>query len=206
MAHSTTNDMTLIEQLKRDINLALGRSGENIVNMVEVYGGEFTAAEIDKHSLAAPAILIACLGWESMLGVPKKRIATPARDVKFAFFVLTKSPIREKRMMQALAIAERLSGFLIDWRSSGELSTGCVGVFDAPRAENLYGRSADAGGTALWLVTANIEVSYCASSVKPFMANLIAPKVTMESQVMADYQASLADPSAQSASISNDMI
>ena len=204
MANNTANDMTLIEQLKRDINLALGRSGENIVNMVEIYGGEFTAAEIDKHTLAAPVILIACLGWESMLAAPKRRIATPARDVRFAFFILTKSPTREMRMMQALAIAERLSGFLIDWRSSGELSNGCIGVFDAPRAENLYGRSADAGGTALWLVTANIEVSYCTlTRVKSFTANLIAPTVIIESKAITEDQVSLADPSAQSASINN---
>lgn len=204
--------MTLIEQLKNDINQALGRSGEDVVKMVEVYGGEFTAAEINKHSLSAPAILIACLGW-SPLDKVKKRIATPARDVKFAFFILTKSTNRKERMLEALAISERLSGFLIEWVNTNQVSNGCVGKFDNPHAENLYGRAADSGGTALWLVTSGIEVSYCTlispavshGSVKSFMATLIAPTVTIESSALTENQVPSTEPSAQSASISDGM-
>ena len=179
---------SLIEQLKADINATLGRSGERILQNVEIYGGEFTAKEIGNHSTAAPACLITCLGWSSELDAAKHRLKPPSRAVTLGFFILTKTANRTDRMLQAISIAERLSGFLIGWKPTGELSNGCVGSFFDIRAENLYGRASDVTGLGLWWVRASIPVSYCGvntsgsvGGVNNVTPNLVVPTVIIES-------------------------
>jgi phage gp37-like protein len=181
---------TLIEQLQCDINAKLGRDGAQLVKHVEIYGGEFTASEIGKHSTAAPAILITCLGWSPVAAgtrIPR------GRSVKFAFFIATKHSNRTLRMQQAIGIAERLCGVLIDWRCAVEIKGGCVSQFSDISAENLYSRASDSSGLGLWLVRASIDVSYCdlteplvdfGGSMNDFMATFLAPIVTIESNAV----------------------
>lgn len=177
---------TLIELLRDDIDKALGRKGEKLLNMVEVYGGEFTSAEVMQHGTASPVCLIACLGWTPS---SNKRISN-ARSVRFGFFVMTKGAKRAERMLQAISICERLSGYLQDWKPS-ELSE-CVDKFEEPTAENLYSRATDTKGLGLWLVRASIDVSYCKQrfpvaqygSVEAYMNTLIAPTYTIESDAL----------------------
>lgn len=183
--------MTLIEQIQAVIKARLGRDGANLVKTVDIYGGEFNATEIGSHSMAAPAVLITCLGWSDADG--KGRIAGKARSVKFAFFIVTKNTNRTERMQQAIGISERLCGLLIDWRACGDTKIGCVGEFKDISAENLYGRASDKNGLGLWLVRASIDVSYCAltkplvdhgGDMKQFMATLIAPTYMIETNAV----------------------
>lgn len=183
---------TLIELLRDDIDKALGRKGEKLLNMVEVYGGEFTSAEVMQHGTASPVCLIACLGWTPS---SNKRIPN-ARSVRFGFFVMTKGAKRANRMMQAISICERLCGYLQDWKSA-ELGE-CVGKFDEPTAENLYSRATDTKGLGLWLVRASIDVSYCKQrfpvaqhgSVEAYMNTLIAPRIEIVTDGLSEAQPS----------------
>lgn len=179
--------VSLFELLRDDIDRALGRSGERLLHSVELYGGEFTAAEIAKHATAAPACLLTCLGWNP---APKGSRIGKGRAVRLAFFIVTKTSNRADRMMQATAIAERLDAWLQDWKCTEQVLNGCVGGFYDTAAENLYGRASDAKGLGLWLVRATIDVSYCAlrtplvqhgGSLEQYMSTLLVPTVEIES-------------------------
>lgn len=178
----------LLDLLCADLERELGRKGAKLLNTVKLYGGEFVAAEIAKDSVAAPACLLSCLGW----GKARNSRVAHARTVKLVFFIVTKDTNRTARMMQAVGIAERLSGWLQDWRCTEPVLNGCVGTFDADSivAENLYGRTADSAGLGLWVVRANIDVSYCAlreplvhhgGDVSAYMQTLLVPTIEIES-------------------------
>lgn len=185
---------TLIDQLKTDIERTLGRKGEKLLQSVDVYGGEFTAKELLQHKTAAPACLIACLGWPLEREKTINRIPPPSRDVRMAFFVLTKNANRSERMTSAIAICERLTEFLIDWEAPDDLS-GCVGSFKDIVAENLYGRATDANGVGLWLVRASITVGRCKrDGMKDFMATLIAPTIIIDSNAITQSPEPAAPP------------
>ncbi|AXF86401.1 hypothetical protein DTO96_102155 [Ephemeroptericola cinctiostellae] len=176
---------SLIETLRDDIEAKFGRkgTGERILNVVSIYGGELNSTELGKHSTASPACVLTCLGWSP--SGEGARISN-ARKIQFAFFILTRSSDRAGRMMQAIGIAERLCGFLQDWKLAHPVANGCVGKFTDIHAENLYGRSTDAAGLGLWLVRASINVSYCGlrepavshgGSIEAYMQTLVAPRV-----------------------------
>ena len=180
--------VNLFELLCTDLERDLGRKGAKLLNTVKLYGGEFVAAEIAKDSVAAPACLVSCLGW----GKARQSRVAHARTVKLVFFIVTKDTNRTARMMQAVGIAERLSGWLQDWRCTEPVLNGCVGTFDADSivAENLYGRTADSAGLGLWVVRANIDVSYCAlreplvhhgGDVSAYMQTLLVPTIEIQS-------------------------
>lgn len=174
--------MSLIEQLQADIKERLGKSGEGLLNMVELYGGNFNASEIGKTSTASPACFITCLGWT---GVEKPmRITAPARSVRLGFFVVVKSEqgrhsLRANRMLQAAWIAERLCRFLSQWQNFGQAQ--CMGKFEQIGAENLYSREVDASGLGLWLVTASVETSYCGHDGAPI---LVSPQFEFDSHAV----------------------
>ena len=193
---------TLIERLQQDINDDLGRKGERILNRVEIYGGEFTASEIGKHSTSTPACLITCLGWTA---ASKNSRIPNSRSVKLAFFIVTKSKDRTQRMLQSMSISERLCGWLKDWNCKDELLNGCVSKFDPESimAENLYGRATDDKGLGLWLVRATIDLSYCKQTMplvqhggdlKQFMSSLVAPTYIIESNAINEVPIELDEP------------
>lgn len=115
---------------------------------VDLYGGEFNSTEIEFKSFACPAVLIACLGWQ-----PRADRGRRARDVRLGAFVVTKHPRREDRMLEASTLAEALSLVLPRWRPAADPAGEIDALDDPPTAENLYSRSVDAKGLALWLVS-----------------------------------------------------
>lgn len=115
---------------------------------VDLYGGEFNATEVDYKGFACPAVLLALLGWQ-----PNTERGRHARDVRLAAFVVTKGMQRDQRMLEASTLAEALCLVLRQWRPVSD-EQGTVYALDAaPSAENLYSRSVDAKGLALWLVS-----------------------------------------------------
>ena len=177
MSH-TDSRVSLIEQLCVDLDAAFGRKGSRVaglVNQVQLYGGEFTSAELGKVSTASPTVFITALGFSPV--TESRYVATPARKVNIALFVLTKGEMgkhgaRENRMLQAMNIAEHIAAWLPKWNPQNELSSGCIGRFDLATAENMFGRQVDDKGLAIWLVRSTIDVSSCCSDGTPL---LIAP-------------------------------
>ena len=110
------------------------------VATVQVYGGEFSAAEVPRLSFSCPAVLVTVLRGKH------------ARAVRLAAFVVTKHVRREDRMAEAMTIAGRLCVLLRRWVPANSLPINAAPLNDAPTAENLYGRAVDEQGLALWLV------------------------------------------------------
>ena len=189
---SNPQSSSLIEQLRDDIDAAFGRRGtrvKDLVNEVKLYGGEFTSTELGKVSTASPTIFITSLGFTP--SESGRRIVTPARNVKLAFFILVKGrtgahDARANRMLQAANIAEHLAAWLIKWKSRSELANGCVGMFEDVTAENKYGRNVDANALAIWLVRANIDASYCFTDGSPM---LVVPEFEFTSNARIDVPA-----------------
>ena len=121
------------------------------VATVQEYGGEFDAAEVDQISFAAPAVLIAVLGWR---GMPNSTRLTGkhVRQYRLGAFIATKHARRELRMRAAMAIADKLVIGLRAWAPNVSTPIEIAGLEDEPTAENLFGRSIDKRGMALWLV------------------------------------------------------
>lgn len=121
------------------------------VATVQVYGGEFSAAEVTRLSFSCPAVLVTVLGWQPT-GADSRLRGKHARAVRLAAFVVTKHVRREDRMAEAMTIAGRLCVLLRRWVPANSLPINAAPLNDAPTAENLYGRAVDEQGMALWLV------------------------------------------------------
>lgn len=140
----------LLTQVKTLVRGAFSRAE---LATVETYGGEFSAAEIDKLSYSCPAVLVTVLGWEP---AQSSRFLGGANvvNVQLAAFVVTKHAKRELRMELAMLIASKLAWVLRGWRPMDAQGSGIsiAPLEDEVGAENLYGRAIDAAGQALWLV------------------------------------------------------
>lgn len=109
----------------------------------EGHGGRFDARELQRWAKKAPAVLVACLGFN---GLSRNRTAT----MQFAAFVLVGSKPREPRDEAVLLLVSAVAN-LLDGNTWGlEM------VESAPeqiRANNLYSAIVDKRGMALWGIT-----------------------------------------------------
>lgn len=122
------------------------------VREVRAYGGEFSAAEVGAVGYTCPAIFVACLGW-SPEASGRRLVGRRVRAVNMAAFIAFKHADRELRMRGAMVLAERLSLALSDWvPDAGYAPLQMTPVDEDPACENLYGRTMDAKGQALWMV------------------------------------------------------
>lgn len=118
---------------------------------VQPYGGEFSAAEIDKLSFSCPAVLLGVLGWQPGEATGRLR-GRHARKVRMAAFIVTKHVRRTDRMLEAMSLADRLCIGLRNWQPASTTAFDLAALDEPPSAENLYGRAVDQAGLALWLV------------------------------------------------------
>lgn len=139
---------------------------------VRPYAGEFSAAEMDKISYTCPAILLTVLGWKE----PQPGGRLTGRHAKnhrlVAFIVCKNGKNREARMTEAMALAEALSVVLRQWAPMTQepyasalkaLGVTVMGLDDEASCENLYNRTVDEQGQALWMV----DWYQCAKGVIP---------------------------------------
>lgn len=116
------------------------------------YGGEFTAAEVDKVSYNCPAVLVAVLGWQPAID-STRLVGRHVRRVHMGAFIATKHAGRTERMAAAQALAEKMCMVLRNWVPDVAGLDEEIGALEqSPSAENLYGRAIDKVGQALWLV------------------------------------------------------
>jgi len=112
------------------------------VKTVKEYDGQFDSEELGRHSLAAPAVLVA------IAGVPKVEIASDGTlcTVRLVAFVLTREVVGVTRGAGALAIV----GTLLHGIQEQTWGLNDVDTPKAVRGESLYERAIDMKGTALW--------------------------------------------------------
>ena len=112
------------------------------VKTVLEYDGQFDNEELARHSIAAPAVLVA------IAGVPKVEIASDGSlcTVRMVAFVLTRETPAVKRGAAALAIVNTL----LHGIQEQQWGLGDVNTPKGVRGESLYDRQIDQKGTALW--------------------------------------------------------
>lgn len=150
---------------------------------VRAYAGEFSAAEVGKVSYNCPAILVTLLGWKKP-GPDSRLTGRHAKNHRLVAFVVTKNAkSREARMAEAMALAEALSVVLRQWMPMQQepyksalqaLDVTVLGLDDEASCENLYNRTIDEQGQALWMV----DWYQCAKGVIPL--GPVRPAVSYE--------------------------
>lgn len=123
---------------------------------VQPYGGEFNAAEIPFKSYSCPAIFVTVLGWQPA-DADCRLSGRHANKYRVAAFVAFKDADRNKRLMGAMRLAERLAVCMRQWAPMQDAANAdqpyvLGGLEGDASAENLYSRTLDAAGQALWLV------------------------------------------------------
>jgi phage gp37-like protein len=112
------------------------------VKTVKEYDGQFDGEELARHSLAAPAVLVA------IAGVPQAELSSDGTlcTVRLVAFVLTRETAGISRGAAALANVNTLLHGVQEqtWGLSG------VDTPKAVRGDSLYDRKIDQTGTALW--------------------------------------------------------
>ncbi len=113
----------------------------------DLYAGEFSGGELSRASLAAPAVLVACLG------------ATRGNDhggglyefdCRFTAYCLTRhAGSREERGMLALELAEAVLTEI----EGNRFELDGAGFARVTRLDNLYGEAFDKAGVSLWATT-----------------------------------------------------
>lgn len=113
----------------------------------DIYAGEFSGGELSRASLAAPAVLVACLG------------ATRGTDhgsgeydflCRYSAYCLTRhAGGREARAATALELAEAVLAQV----ESARFGLAGVSPAKVTRLDNLYGEAFDKAGVALWAVS-----------------------------------------------------
>lgn len=131
------------------------------VVMVRKYAGEFNASEMTNVSYTCPAILLTVLGWQKP-GGDSRLSGRHARNVRMAAFVVCKNAKdRESRMADAMTLAEQLAVLMRQWAPMTQepsasafaaLNITAAGLSDEPSCENLFNRTVDKQGQALWMV------------------------------------------------------
>lgn len=127
------------------------------VPTVQTYAGEFNAAEVERLSFTAPAVLPTVLGWMPVAQPKLLQGQRGVRQVRMAAFVLSKHANRDQRMAMAMAIADLAAHALTIWRPEPGGDVTLTRPLEDPRCENLYGRAVDKHGLALWLLTWDVE-------------------------------------------------
>lgn len=125
---------------------------------VQPYGGEFSATEIPFKSYACPAIFVTVLGW-SPAGSACRVTGRYTQKVRMAAFIAFKHAERNKRMAGAMLLAERLAVGMRQWapaldaaNTADDAPVTIGGLEEDASCENLYSRTLDGAGQALWLV------------------------------------------------------
>jgi hypothetical protein len=140
--------VVLLDQVQQYLRAQFTRAE---VRDVLLYGGEFSAEEIPFESYSCPAILLAVLGWAP--GGSSRMTGRGVRTARVAAFVAVKHAQREKRMLECMRLAERLSVAMRMWMPNCTgLPAKIAPLEDEARCENLYSRAVDKKGQALWLV------------------------------------------------------
>lgn len=141
----------LLDAVTAHLRAAFTRSQ---VPTVQAYAGEFSAAEVDRLSFTAPALLPTVLGWQPEPR-PSRLSGRNVRAVRMALFIVAKhAASRQARMAQAMALAEMASISLRQWVPEHADQPVLLGTLQAePTCENLYGRAIDREGLALWLLS-----------------------------------------------------
>lgn len=126
------------------------------VATVQPYAGEFSAAEIPHKSYNCPAIFVTVLGWQPADN-DCRLSGKHANKVRMAAFVAVKNTDRNKRMAGAMLLAERLAIVMRRWAPMSEaantdLPVTIAGLEADATCENLYSRTLDTAGQALFLV------------------------------------------------------
>lgn len=123
------------------------------VKMVEVYGGQFNAEEIDFKSYTCPAIFVAVRGMEPKPD-GKHLVGQHVKAVEMSAFVVATAATRAARMQSAMVLSERLALALERWQPDDDANTACdiAPLEEDATCENLYNRQIDKRGQALWVV------------------------------------------------------
>lgn len=144
MTENIAGSTALIEAVKKHIK----ESGPKAFTTIATYGGEFSSVEIDTKSFTAPAVFVSNLGWRHANSNP--RLATNnSWQTRVVLFIVTKATKRENRMQQAMERAEWLTAIFTRWLPDGLSVSSPHDI----QAENLYTRTVDAKGLALWMVS-----------------------------------------------------
>lgn len=112
---------------------------------IKTHGGQFTASELKRFSVAAPAMRIAALSFNNGKNVGEGLVEY---DVGFACIIITK----DTRQMDRGTAASNLAmdaALAINFNSFG-LDTAYPA--DHPRAKSLYSTDKDMQGVAFWTV------------------------------------------------------
>ncbi len=113
----------------------------------EVYAGEFSGGELSRGSLAAPAVLVACLGATRGDEHGSGEYDFVAR---FAAYCLTRhAGSRAQRGVLAQELAEGVLAAL----EGSRFGLRGLSAAKVTRLDNLYGEAFDKAGVALWAVS-----------------------------------------------------
>jgi len=113
----------------------------------DLYAGEFAGGELSRASLAAPAVLVACLGATRGADHGNGEYTFLAR---YSAYCLTRhAGGREQRGVLALELAEAVLAQI----ESGRFGLAGVSAAKVTRIDNLYGEAFDKAGVALWAVS-----------------------------------------------------
>ena len=146
--------VALLDQVQTYIRAAFTKTE---VVSVQAYGGEFSAAEIERVSYSCPAIFVTILGW-GPLHDGHRLSGKYSRNVRVAAFVAVKHPKRDQRMRLGMALSEKLCTLMRQWmpdNSGGLQGTSPVTIGpleDDASCENLYSQAVDRLGQSVWLV------------------------------------------------------
>lgn len=142
--------VVLLDQVQAHIRAAFTKT--EVVSVLP-YGGEFSAAEIERVSYNCPAIFVTILGWQP-LHDGRRLSGKYSRQVRVAAFIAAKHAKRDMRMRQAMVLAEKLCVVMRQWvpDNAGELPVAIGPLEDDPSCENLYSQAVDKLGQSVWLV------------------------------------------------------
>jgi hypothetical protein len=114
------------------------------------------------------------LGWTP--GGTRRLDGINARTLRLGAFVATKHAQRDKRMRDAMSLAERLSMRMRAWNpDSTGLPVRIAPLEETARCENLYSRAIDKAGQALWLV--DWEQAGMPQALPPTLPDLVAVEI-----------------------------
>lgn len=141
-----------------DVRQAIANKIRKIPEVLEVveHGGRFSADELDRFALAAPAVVVCALGMDDV----EVEGDLPVVNVQWGAFLVTVDTAEYKRDEAALFLMTKLFR-VINQNERWGFKTG-VHMMKSIRGINLYsGRNTDEKGVGLWAVqwTQGFDVS-----------------------------------------------
>ena len=130
----------------------------------EVHDGRWDADELERWSVATPALLIACLG---VVRTEQPGERWTDAHLQLAIYVMTEDRIEDRRRMPRGTAARNLVAWLLlhlprtRWGMGANVG---LGLPEKIRAANLYSRALDESGTAMWMVSWQQALQYEAAS------------------------------------------